>query len=366
MTSPRLEIRLDAIAHNTRTLIESLGEQGISVTAVTKATLGSPAVAAAFAAAGASTLADSRLVNVRRLRAGGIATPVTLLRTPMLSEVDGIVEHCDTSCNTEPVVLAALSVAAVAAGRVHGVVLMVELGDLREGIMPADLCAVAALVRDLPGLNLRGIGANLSCRSGVVPDSANMSELSSLAGQVERDGGLELEIVSGGNSANLSWALGPAPVGRINDLRLGEALLLGRDPLDRSLIPGLRSDGIRLVAEVIESGPKPMAPWGARAQNAFGERPGAPSSCGPVQTIVALGRQDTDPGDLELCDEHEGVEIVASSSDHLVLRCGRPVRVGSEMSFGPGYSAVLRAMTSPTVSKVYVSSAERAVHLSTT
>lgn len=351
MSAPRLEIRLDAIAHNTTSMVRRLGEQGISVTAVTKATLGAPEIAATFLAAGAGALGDSRLPNVRRLRRGGIRAPVTLLRTPMLSEVDGIVEHCDISCNTEPEVLAALSLAAVAADRVHGVVLMVELGDLREGIMPNDLCAVAAGVCDLPGLSLRGIGANLACSSGVVPDEANMAELSALAGRVEHTGGLELEIVSGGNSANVSWALGPARVGRINDLRLGEALLLGCDPLDRTPIPGLRTDGATVVAEVIESGLKPTTPWGTRGANAFGEPPAAVSAAGPVQTIVALGRQDTDPGDLA---PPEGIEIVASSSDHLVLRGAHPVPVGSEMSFSAGYSAVLRAMTSPTVTKVYL------------
>jgi len=351
VSGARLEIRLDAVAHNTRTMVRRLGEQGISVTAVTKATLGAPEVAATFLAAGVGALADSRLPNVRRLRRAGIQTPVTLLRTPMLSEVDGVVEHCDSSCNTEPEVLAALSVAAVAAGRVHGVVLMVELGDLREGIMPNDLCAVAAGVCDLPGLALRGIGANLACSSGVVPDEANMAELSALAGRVEHTGGLQLDIVSGGNSANLSWALGPARVGRINELRLGEALLLGCDPLDRTPIAGLRTDGATIVAEVIESGLKPTVPWGVRGVNAFGEPPAAVSGVGPVQTIVALGRQDTDPGDLSPPD---GIEIVASSSDHLVLRSADRVAVGSEMSFGAGYSAVLRAMTSPTVAEVYL------------
>ncbi len=353
MSGPRLEIRLDAIAHNTTAMVRRLGELGISVTAVTKATSGSPEVAATFVAAGADALADSRLPNVRRLRRAGIRAPVTLLRTPMLSEVDDVVEQCDTSCNTEPTVLAALSVAAVAAGRVHGVVLMVELGDLREGIMPDDLWAVAAGVCDLPGLVLRGIGANLACSSGVVPDAANMAELSALAGRVEHAGGLELEIVSGGNSANVSWALGATNVGRINDLRLGEALLLGCDPLDRTPIPGLRTDGATIVGEVIESGPKPAAPWGTRGANAFGEPPAALVPAGPVQTIVALGRQDTDPGDLT---PPGGIAMVASSSDHLVLRGAQRVAVGSEMSFGAGYSALLRAMTSPTVAKVYLGS----------
>jgi predicted amino acid racemase/sugar lactone lactonase YvrE len=241
--------------------------------------------------------------------------PVTLVRTPMLSQVDEVVDLCDTSCNTEREVLVALSAAAQRRDRRHGVVLMVELGDLREGIMPDDLASVARVARDLPNLVLRGIGANLACRSGVVPDAANMAELSALVAVVEHTTGVELEVVSGGNSANLGWALGHGDTGRVNELRLGEALLLGVDPVERRPVDGLRTDALTLVAEVIESGPKPSLPWGTLAQTAFGEHPDALDHGEVVQTIVALGRQDTDTADLTA---PPGMTLVASSSDHLV------------------------------------------------
>jgi predicted amino acid racemase len=236
---------------------------------------------------------------------------------------------------------------------------MVELGDLREGIMPDDLATIARTTRDLPNLVLRGIGANLACRSGVVPDAANMAELSGLAALVEHSTDVALDVVSGGNSANLGWALGPGATGRINDLRLGEALLLGRDPVERLPVEGLRTDAVTLVAEVIESGAKPSLPWGTTAQTAFGERPRPVDHGEVVQTILALGRQDTDTSDLAA---PAGMTIVASSSDHLVTWTDERLAPGTEVPFAPGYSAVLRAMTSPTVETVYVSeAAERPV-----
>ncbi len=349
MTAPRLELRLDVVGHNTRSLVGRLGERGIQVTAVTKSTLGSPAVAATFLEAGAAGLADSRVSNIRSLRSGGVRAPMTLLRSPMPSEVDDVVALCDVSCNTELVVLALLSAAAVAAGVEHGVLLMVELGDLREGIMPDDVVAVARGVCELPGLTLAGLGTNLACRSGVVPDETNMATLSELAVRVEAATGTAVRTVSGGNSANLGWALGTPRPGRITELRLGEALLLGKDPLERRAVPGLRTDAVTLIGEVIESGTKPSMPWGDRAQTAFGEHVEVADRGAVVQTIVALGRQDTDPSDLEA---PEGVEIVASSSDHLVTRTTERLEPGTEMVFRPGYSALLRAMTSPTVAAV--------------
>ncbi len=148
---------------------------------------------------------------------------------------------------------------------------MVELGDLREGIMPGDLENAVRETLRFPNIALKGIGTNLACRSGVSPDARNMAELSALADSIDATFGLTMEIVSGGNSANLTWRSSGADTGRINDLRLGESILLGREPLHRQPIDGLHTDAITLVAEVIESKVKPSQPWGEIAQTAFGE-----------------------------------------------------------------------------------------------
>jgi predicted amino acid racemase len=287
--APRLEIDLAKVHHNARTLVRRLAGRGIAVTGVTKATLGSPQVAGAMLRAGVGGLADSRLANVEALRRSGVRAPLTLLRSPMLSQLDRVVASADVSCNTEPEVLDGLGLAARAAGLRHGVVLMVELGDLREGILPGDLAGVARLVLDRPDLVLRGIGTNLACQSGVAPDAAKMAELSALAVALERRFGVVVGIVSGGNSANLDWALGGADTGRVNDLRLGEAILLGCEPLHRRPIEGLHGDAFTLVAEVIEAKVKPSRPWGDIGQAAFGATPAASSSPSAARTSIPPG-----------------------------------------------------------------------------
>lgn len=347
MTGLRIEIDLDKISDNARVLVERLGRSGVAVTGVTKAALGLPELARVLIDAGVATLGDSRIENIERMRAAGIVARLLLLRSPMLSQAGRVVRSADVSCNTEPAVLAALSREARAAGVDHGVILMVELGDLREGIQAQDLHEIVDSTLTLPRISLTGIGTNLACRSGIVPDQRNMQELSELADRVEASFGITLDVVSGGNSANLEWLATTTDTGRVNDLRLGESILLGREPLLRRPIPGLHQDAVTVSAEVIESKRKPTLPWGTSAQAAFGT-PESPVDRGEIwQTIVAIGRQDTDPYGLE---PPRGATILSASSDHLVVETSRRMRPGQAMNFRPDYSALVRTMTSPFVS----------------
>ena len=350
MTAPRLEIDLRKIRHNARTLVEFLKGRGISVTGVTKATLGSPTIANEFLAAGVRVIGDSRIENLESMRRAGIRAPMTLIRSPMLSQARSVVAHADMSLNTELDVISELSLAARKAGRQHGVLLMVELGDLREGIMPAELSDTVRHVLRLRNITLRGIGTNLACRSGVAPDDRNMCELSELATSLERAFGVPVPTVSGGNSANLRWVLSGADTGRVNDLRLGESILLGREPLRREAIEGLHSDAITLVTEVIESRIKPSQPWGELAQTALGGTHPIAEHGDILQLILAIGHQDTDICGLR---PPPGVRVLGHSSDHLVVESDLGhLTVGAEVRFQLNYGALLRAMTSPYVRKV--------------
>jgi len=357
MAAPRLEIDLEKIYHNANELVVRLAEHDISVTGVTKAALGSVEVANTLLRAGVTSLGDSRLESIKAMRLNGNDVllrdaSMMLIRSPMLSEIEQVVRYADTSCNTEISVIKKLSLEAQKQGRTHQILLMVELGDLREGIMPGDLIATVGEVIGLPNIVFKGIGSNFACRSGVSPDATNMAELSELSDRVEATFNLTLDTVSGGNSANLLWALNTnvSDKGRINSLRLGEAILLGCDPLHRQPIEGLHTDAFTLIAEVIESKLKPSQPWGDIAQMAFGEAPLAIDRGTVRQTILAIGRQDVDPDGLRAS---VGNQIYGASSDHLIVECAnRELIVGEEMAFQVNYSALVRAMTSPFVAKI--------------
>jgi predicted amino acid racemase len=349
MSAPRLEIDLGKIQHNARTLVDRLAKRGISVTGVTKATLGLPEIAHAMLLAGVSDLADSRIENIETMRSANVPSRMSLIRSPMLSQAKRVVTSADVSFNTELEVIRRLSLEAGKMDRTHAVVLMVELGDLREGIMPADLMTAVRETLSLPNIVLKGLGTNLACQSGASPDDTNMGKLSSLAASIESAFEISLEIVSGGNSANLEWVFDGAHTGRINNLRLGESILLGRETLHRNVINGLHTDAITLVAEVIESKVKPTQPSGKLAQTAFGMRPAAKNRGTITQTILAIGIQDIDPRGLQ---PPIGIEILGASSDHLIVTSNADnMALGDEMVFQMDYSALLRAMTSPFVTK---------------
>ena len=347
MSCPRIEVDLRRIRRNTQTLVGRLGPRGIGVTGVTKAVCGHPAIAQAMLDGGAAGLADARISNVQRLRAAGMTDSITLIRTPMLSQADQVVQSCETSYNTEISVISALAAAAIRKGTVHGIVLMVEMGDQRDGIRPENLADIAQQVMQMSGVALKGIGANFACLNERAPTTSQMAALNALANEIEGACGPFLKIVSGGNSANLPWALGERATGRVNDLRLGEAILLGVEPVSGGRIDGIHTDAFTLVAEVIETDAKsPSCPIALIDPTTERLRIVTPSGAS-ARIILAMGHQDTDILGLSM---PVGSTLIGATSDHLVIGTPRTLpKVGSEVRFQMNYNALMRAMAAPDI-----------------
>ncbi len=226
---------------------------------------------------------------------------------------------------------------------------MVEMGDMREGIMPGDLEAVAREVLKTPGIALKGIGANFACLGGLVPDAGAMAQLSTLADKLEREFGPFLVTISGGNSASLPWALGRQSTGRINNLRLGEAILLGVDPVSGKHIDGLYTDAFTLVAEVIETKLKPGKMPLSVYDLTNAKLRIISTNKETARSLLAVGLQDIDVAGLT---PPEGTTIIGATSDHLVMKTSAsPLSLGSEIRFKMNYSALMRAMSAPDVEK---------------
>lgn len=335
-------------------LSELYGQKGISLMGVSKAALGDPQVARAMIQGGVDLIADSRLENIQRMKKAGISIPFVLLRTAP-SQAESVVRTVDISLNTEFETIQELSRFAKKQKKTHKIILMVELGDLREGVLPSELPLLVKSILDLPNIEITGIGTNLACYGGIKPEKQNMERLSEIANSVEKDFQLQLEIISGGNSANHEWVQSAQNVGRINNLRLGESLLLGRETIGRNPIPGLHTEAFKLVAEVIESKEKPSLPFGEITQNAFGDVPTFVDRGIRRRVIVALGRQDVLISGLKPISSD--LEILGASSDHLILHSrNHTLRIGSEVEFHLDYGALLSAMTSPFIEKVFLNS----------
>jgi predicted amino acid racemase len=328
-------------------------QKGISLMGVTKAVLGEPSIAKAMIQGGVKFIADSRIENIQKMKSAGISTQFVLLRTP-LSQAESIVKNADISLNTEIETLKKLSYHAKGQNKIHQVIIMVELGDLREGILPCDLPQLVRKTLSLPHLKIIGIGCNLACYGGIKPDDKNMRELSELVDLIEKEFQIDLEIISGGNSANFEWFKSSQDVGRVNNLRLGESILLGCETVGRKVIPGLHTGAFQLIAEVIESKRKASVPLGEICQDAFGNVPGFLDRGDHQRVIIALGRQDVQVSNLK---SNNKLKMIGSSSDHIILDGeNHNLEVGDEIRFSLDYSGLLATMTSPFVIKQFTDS----------
>jgi ornithine racemase len=350
---PRVEVSLSQLRENTQVLSKLYMGKGLSLMGVTKAVLGEPSVAKAMVQGGVEFIADSRIENILKMKNAGIATPFVLLRTP-LSQAESIIQNVDISLNTEMATLKALSCEAKAQNKTHKVIIMVELGDLREGVMLFDLPEFIRQTLSLTNIKIIGIGCNLACYGGIKPNDKKMNELSELVDLLEREFQIDLKIVSGGNSANYEWFKSSPNTGRINNLRIGESILLGCETLGRKVIPGLHKNAFQLVAEVIESKKKPSAPFGEICQDAFGNVPSFLDRGVRQRVIIALGRQDISVSSLK---SNDNFRIIGSSSDHIILDGhNHNLEVGDEVKFSLDYGGLLASMTSPFVTKQFTDS----------
>jgi len=351
MATPSINIDLSKIAHNASKLKSLYGAKGIDITGVTKVVCGDPRIVSVLLKSGIETFADSRIANIQRMRHAGIKARFVLIRTPFLSRVMSVVREADISLNSEISVIRGLSESAIKQNMIHKIILMVELGDLREGLMPSDLENNIEVILGLSGVDLVGIGTNLACFGGIKPDDTKMKYLSTLAGEMEGKFSLTFEFVSGGNSANYNWFMKTKNVGRINDLRIGESIYLGCETLNRTPIPGLFTDAFTLMAEVIESKIKPSVPYGQSGQNAFGHTPEFQDRGTIRRAILGVGLQDVLVSGLT---PRLDIDIIGMSSDHIIVDAKQTDQpVGSEVAFDFNYGALLSAMTSPYVIKKY-------------
>ena len=347
---PQLEFDLALLRSNADAVISRCRGMGIRVCGVVKGVDGLPEAARVLRAAGAAELGTSRLEQVARCRAAGVPGPWLLIRIPGLTELPDVVALCETSLQSEWPTLLALEEECLRQGKTHRVIVMTDLGDLREGFWDkkelVDVCE--RVERDLPHVQLAGIGVNLTCYGSTKPTPEKMNELVGLARQVEQRIGRKLEIVSGGATSSFTlvhWGTMPAGV---NHLRIGEAILLGKDlQVDWGIrdMDYLRMDALTLRAEVVEVKDKPTYPLGEFAIDAFGRKPVYEDRGIRRRAILALGRADV--GELEsLIPREPGLTVIGGSSDHCIVDvedCPRRLQVGDIVEFSLCYSHMLYA-----------------------
>lgn len=357
---PKLVVDLKKLQHNIDRVLVNCQDQGVEVAGVIKGCSGLPECAKLMAQEGCRFIASSRLDQIEAVRNYGVQADFMLIRVPMLSEAADVVRLTEISLNSEAKVLRALNHQAGLQDKQHKVILMVDLGDLREGFWDREELMEAALCveNNMHNLELAGVGTNLGCYGGIDATVEKLNELVECAEAIEEKIGRELEFVAGGSTTSYPRVLEKNMPRRINLLRIGEAMLLARDLQDfwGCDMSDMHRDVFTLQAEVIEAREKPTYPVGKIMYDAFERKPEFEDRGIRKRALIALGRADFAFPDM-LISRDKHIQILGASSDHTILDvqdCQREYKVGDIIEFDLCYSTIVYVTNSPNVDIVYV------------
>ena len=352
---PRLVIDLKKVKNNLDRITEMVKGSGSSLMIVTKGYSADMEIFKILDGSDIDYLADSRIQNLKKYE--GAKKERVLLRLPMNSETDEVVKYADISLNSELKTIKNLNESARRQNKIHKILLMIDLGDLREGIFfknEDEIYSTVEEILNLKNIELFGLGVNLTCYGAVIPKSDNLSILVEIARKIEKKFDIKLQMISGGNSSSI-YLIGrkELPEG-INNLRVGEAFLLGGETAYSQKLEGFYDDAFTLEAEIVELKEKQSVPIGETGVDAFGNKPVYEDRGIIKRAIIAVGRQDVDPDALHPIDSK--IDILGASSDHLILDISKSdmkYKVGDIVNFKLSYSSLLRATTSGYVDRVY-------------
>lgn len=356
---PALEVNLDAIRTNAKVLCDICNRNNISVAGVIKFSDCDLQVAKAYSDGGCVQIGVSRAKHLQKLKDTYPNMETLLTRAPTRGDLEYAAKYADLILVADVGILNALNDEAAKWGTHPGIILMLDVGDLREGVdnIP-ELVEMGKLCEALPHLNLRGVGANHACMNGVLPSYENLSFLIEGAEAIEKAIGRKLDIISGGSSINLLLlkdGINQMPK-RINHLRLGGSIA---NPMNIRLVrgisfAGMREDSIRLTAEIIDIHEKASAPKNS-TKNWAGQAVVREDKGRRLRAILAVGSQDI--GDaLMLSPLDRSLEIVGCSSDHTIVDVTDSkitYKSGDTITFQVRYGNMLYAFTGDHVSIAY-------------
>jgi predicted amino acid racemase len=332
---PRITISEGKLQENATELCRLARDHGMSVFGVTKCAFGNPIVGKAMIAGGCAGLADSRIENLEKLRAAGIDAQLLLIRLPLMSQIKRIVKTADISLNSEIRTIRRISKVCGEMGKRHKVILMVEMGDIREGVKDQDVEDYVSQIVDLPNIDLYGMGMNLACFGCIKPTEEKLESFSAIVERVQAKFSLKLHLISGGNSANVPLLLSGNQVSKdciVNSLRLGESILVGREATKGDRIPNTHNDVFHLEAEVVEFKKKPCVPDGEVCMNWSGETPNFENEEERIRAILAVGCLDVDFDGIISSDPH--VRIEGGCSDIVVVSLPASVKGRKKYAVG--------------------------------
>lgn len=359
----RVTIDLEKLKENLKVVRDWMDQHGSSWTLVTKVLCGHHDCLKALQLMGVRSMGDSRLANLEAIERIIPDFESWYMRVSDMSSVKRVVALANVSLNSETAVIKALNEEAGRQGKPHQSIIMIELGDLREGILPGSLVNFYETVFELPNIKVLGIGANVGCMAGVVPYVEQFTQLALYRELLELKFNRKLPMISAGSSAVLPLLLDGKLPKAVNHFRIGEAVFLGTDLVNGGTLPGLNNDVVLLEAEIAEIKEKGLvAPSETGLITPFEAADTEEYSPGQrgYRALISVGQLDTDIAGLTPVNPNHSV--AGASSDITVVNIGEDsdgLKVGDTIKFRVNYSAMLRLMAGKYVSKEVTPSLEQ-------
>ncbi|SMD43642.1 Predicted amino acid racemase [Aquiflexum balticum DSM 16537] len=305
---------------------------------------------------GVKEIHDSRISNLAKIKEINPEIQTVYIKPVSKRNIAKMVKYADVSLNSELTTIKWISEEAVKQGKTHKIIIMVETGDLREGVMGDYLLDFYAKIFELPNIEIIGLGTNLNCLNGVMPSTDKLIQLSLYKQIIELKFNKKIPWVSAGTSVTIPLMLNKQLPKGINHFRVGETLYFGVDLFEEKIIDGMHGDVFELNAEIIEMQEKPLLPSGTLAANPQGEIIEIDQQLygkSSFRAILDIGLLDVDP--KYLIPEDGEFEILGASSDMLILNLGtnpKGYKVGDVIKFNLKYMGALGILNSSYVDKV--------------
>jgi len=300
-------------------------------------------------------LCDSRVSNLKMIKSINPLIETIYIKPPAKRSIASVVKYADISLNTEFETIKMLSDEAGKQNKTHKIIIMIELGELREGVMGDDFMAFYESIFKLKNIKVVGIGANLNCLYGVLPNQDKLIQLSLYEQLIEARFKRQIDYVSGGTSVTIPLIFQNLLPKGINHFRVGETLFLGTDVYNNKPLNKMHPDVFRLYSEIIELIEKPIVPEGNLSTNVDGEEfEFDPINIGETsyRALIDIGLLDVDVNHLELIDT--ALKIAGASSDMTVIDLAenqKNYKVGDLIEFKLDYMGTLRILNSKYIDK---------------
>ena len=353
-----IELNKEKLLHNFYFLDDLFKRNKIKWGVVSKILCGNKDYLKLLLELGIKEIHDSRISNLKVIKRINPDVQTVYIKPAPRRSIRSLVKYADVSLNTEYDSIRMISEEAQRQNKNHKIIIMVEMGDLREGVMGDDLIDFYSSVFKLSNIEIVGLGTNLNCLNGVMPTHDKMVQLSLYKQLIEAKFNKKIPWISGGSSVTIPMIYKKLIPAGVNHFRIGETLFFGNDLITSKPIKGMKTDIFKLYAEIIELTEKPLVPIGEIGTNVAGESPEInENDYGKTsfRAILDIGLLDIDTKNITPLKKN--LRFSGASSDMIVLDIGRnsaKLKAGDLVELRLDYMGALRILNSDYIDKKIV------------